>query len=241
MDFRSADDGAAVCDDDAHPIGTSRAITVATFSLLSELSRGTVTMGDSTTAAATPGPKPGRPRQKQQVRFTLSFVAIAGVLFAFYCFPYRENGISEAWFTSYLEGYARVVGWILSAFEPNVTVTDNNVIGRFSMSIIKSCDAMEANILFCAAALALPAPAARKAIAVPAGLLALIAANVVRLCCLYYVGVYAPSSFEFLHIEVWPLVMIVFALADFIVCARWLQGPELALPSAEEEIGHASA
>lgn len=188
-----------------------------------------------------PQPAPTPPGRKQQIRFAVTFAVIAAILFGLYCFPYGENGISEAWFSAYLNGYARVVGWILGAFEPVITVSGNNVIGRFSMSIIKSCDAMEANILFCAATLALPVPAARKAIAVPAGIVALIAANVVRLCCLYYVGVYYPSSFEFLHIEVWPLIMIVFALVDFIVCARWMQGPEVHLRPAKEQVGHASA
>jgi exosortase/archaeosortase family protein len=89
------------------------------------------------------------------------------------------------------------------------------------MQIVKSCDAMEANILFAAALLAIAAPWLRKAAALVVGLAALVAVNLVRLVLLYWTGVYASSAFEFLHYDVWPLLMIVFATFDFLLCARW--------------------
>lgn len=175
------------------------------------------------------------------LRFALTFGAIAAALFAVYCFPYQENGISERFFTSYLDAYARAAGSVLSVLEPRIVVSGNNIIGRFSMSIIKSCDAMEANILFSAAVLAFPAPPWRKPIAVIAGLAALIAANLLRLCSLYYVGVYFPSSFEFMHVEVWPLLMMAAALLDFVASVRWMQGPVCGPPTSPSETaaGHA--
>jgi exosortase/archaeosortase family protein len=157
------------------------------------------------------------------VRFVVGATAIAGVLFGLYCFPYDRVGGSERWFTMYLEAYAHAVGSLLRLFEPNIVVSGATIQGRFAMSIVKSCDAMEANILFCAATLAFPGRLWRRAVATLVGLAALVAFNVVRLCCLYYVGENFRSAFDVAHMEVWPLLMVAFAVVDFVVCSRWLR------------------
>jgi exosortase/archaeosortase family protein len=154
----------------------------------------------------------------------VTFAVIASALFAVYYFPYQESGVSERWATVHLEQYARMVGAMLRLLEPNVVVVRNEIIGRFDMSIVKSCDAMEANMLFVAAVLALPFRRWRKGVALVGGLAALIALNVLRLCSLYYVGVYLPARFDVMHVEVWPMLLIAFAVLDFYVCVRWLNG-----------------
>src|SRR5580700_7244009 len=111
--------------------------------------------GDDVTerSAEIPGeqPRPSRWRDAARVWFALTFVGIAAALFGLYFFPYAENGVSEAWLTRYLEGYARVVGTVLGVLEPNIVVSHKEIVGRFSMTIVRSCDGMEANILFCSA------------------------------------------------------------------------------------------
>jgi exosortase/archaeosortase family protein len=170
-------------------------------------------------------------------RFVVTFAAIATGLFALYYFPYQENGLSERWASLLLETYAHAVGAVLRLFEPGVTVSGNVIAGRFGMSIVKSCDAMEANMLFAAAVLALPFAWWRKGAALLVGLAALVAMNVLRLFCLYYVGVYLPARFEVMHIDVWPVLMIAFTVLDFYLCIRWLEGParsERADPNEKE-------
>jgi exosortase/archaeosortase family protein len=181
------------------------------------------------------------PLSNASLRFALSFAAIATVLFCVYYFPYAESGVSEAWVGAYLERYARIVGAVLHVFEPGLSVSQNVISGRFSMSIVKSCDAMEANMLFCAAVLAMPGIAWRKAAVLGAGLAALVALNVLRLCSLYYVGVYLGSWFEVMHIDVWPMLMIAFATLDFLVCVRWLQGPMLRVQPPAKDTANVSA
>ena len=155
-------------------------------------------------------------------RFAVRFALIAGVLFGLYSFPYVACGISEAGFDRYLAGYARLTGWVLGWFEPGVRVTGTVISGRFSLEIVKSCDAMEDNILFLSAVFALPSPARRRAAAAALGLTLLVIANLARLVSLYFVGLYAPSAFEFFHIELWPLLLILLTVGAFVFIAQRL-------------------
>jgi exosortase/archaeosortase family protein len=175
-----------------------------------------------------PPSAPGR----AAARFAVTFAALAAVLFALYAFPWAEHGISERLLRGYLAGYARVAGGILGIFDPRVVVAGNVVTGRTALAIVKTCDAMEANLLFLAAVLAFPAaPGAalrrwpRKLLAALIGIVAISALNVVRICSLYAVGVYFPSAFELLHVEVWPLLLIAAAAAIFAAAARFLSRP----------------
>ena len=162
----------------------------------------------------------------RRARFVLSFVAIAAGLFSIYCFPYAENGFSERVFGAYLGVYAKLAGSVLSIFDPHVVVSGPNIVGRFSLEIAKNCDAMEANILLLAAVLAFPSRWGHRFAAAGAGLALLVFANIVRICSLYYVGIYFPSSFELMHLEVWPLLLIAFAAAEFVVLTGWLRRSE---------------
>jgi exosortase/archaeosortase family protein len=164
-------------------------------------------------------------------RFALRFALIAGAFFAVYCFPYAEHGISERWFDRYLSAYASMAGGVLSVFEPSVHVSGTNIIGRIPLQIVKNCDAIEINVLFVAAVLAFPGLTRRRVVAAAAGVVLLVVANVARLCSLYYVGIYAPSSFEFFHLELWPLVLVILAAVNFLLWASWLQRPAAPLPS----------
>ncbi len=174
-------------------------------------------------------------------RFALLFAALSAALFGVYFFPYAERGGSESFFAVYLARYASLVGYALRLVEPHVSVSGNVVAGRFSMQIIKSCDGMEANILFCAATLAFPGPWLRKLLAVVGGLLALVAFNVLRLCSLYFIGIYFPSAFEFAHFDLWPLLVISFALVEFLLVTRWINGRPPASAGAGPSADHVEA
>jgi exosortase/archaeosortase family protein len=160
----------------------------------------------------------------EQKRFVVAFTVLAASLLAFYYFPRSSDDTVERWTAAYLGLYTRVASSLIGVLDSHVAAHGNLVTGRFSMQIVKSCDAMEANILFTAAILAVSAPWRRKAVAFLVGLCALVAFNLVRLFALYWVGVIFPSAFEFLHLDVWPLLMMIFATIDFLVCTRWMRG-----------------
>lgn len=154
--------------------------------------------------------------------FGLRFAAIAAVLLGLYVFPYDDDGRVARWFATYLEAYARLTGALLGLVEPNVRVEGTDILGRTVLRIVKSCDAMDANILFSAAVLAYPGGWRRRVLGLALGLGALVTANLLRIVSLYFISLSAPSWFEFFHIELWPLLMVVTAVVLFYLCSRWM-------------------
>jgi exosortase H (IPTLxxWG-CTERM-specific) len=171
--------------------------------------------------------------RRGQLRFALTFVVVAGVLFAAYAFPYAENGISERWFETYLRWYARLAGGVLGIFDGRVEVAGAVITGRYSLRIVKTCDAMEANLLFIAAIVAFPARWSKKLVAGAVGLVLLVAVNIVRICSLYFIGIYAAPRFELFHFEIWPLLLVAAAAAEFALLATWMQRPRAVAPIAD--------
>lgn len=157
-------------------------------------------------------------------RFALTYVAIAAVCFTIYAFPFELFGAREDWLTGYLAAYAKLAGLLLGLVERGVTVTGTVINGRFPLQIVRNCDAAEVNILFGSAVLAFQAPWRKRLATLGIGLLALVLANVTRICCLYFVGVYAPHYFKVAHEEVWPLLLVAFAALLFLRCVRAMEG-----------------
>jgi exosortase/archaeosortase family protein len=166
---------------------------------------------------------------RPEVRFLLTFAAIAGVLCLIYCSPYENGGAIAGWFRGYLGAYARIVGGILSLFDPAVNVSGQVIGGRFGFQIARDCDAMEANIIFVAGVMAFSASWRQRAIGLLAGLGVIALLNVTRLCVMYFVGVHSQAMFEFVHEYSGPiLVAATFTL--FLVWASWAK-PAAPAPS----------
>jgi exosortase/archaeosortase family protein len=154
-------------------------------------------------------------------RFVIGFVVIAGVLFSLYSFPYRAGSWPQRWSEDYLRAYAHLAGWVLSIFDRRVMVSGQDISGRYAIRIIRGCDAVDAQILLLAALFATTVyPWRWRVGGALAGVAAITVANVARICCLYYVGFLAPSYFDFFHHEFWPLVLIVFATATFVLWTK---------------------
>ena len=165
------------------------------------------------------------------LRFALTFGAIAGALFVVYTFPYAQVGVSERWFESYLGLYAQLAGKTLSLFDPQVTVHQQDILGRYNLRIVKNCDAMEANILYASAVLAFPVAVRARLIGLAGGVALLVLLNVIRICTLYYVGILAPQAFSFFHLELWPLLLIASGAALFLCWATLASRHERETPA----------
>ena len=161
----------------------------------------------------------GRPAR----RFVIGFLATSAVLLSLYYFPYSDDGPVKRAIAGYLHLYAVVSGAVLRLFERGVTVSGTDIIGRYSLRLVRTCDAMDVNILLVSAVLAWPGRWRRRLLAAAIGLGCVLVVNVTRICSLYYVGVFHPSSFTFVHIELWPIAMLVVAVGAFLVLVRWMQ------------------
>ena len=156
-----------------------------------------------------------------RLRFALVFALIAGVLLTLYSFPYAEHGMREDGFARYLGAYARLSGWVIGLFDPSARVAGAEIVGRTSLTIAKYCDAMDVNLLLIAAMLACPSPWRRRLVGIVVGVVLLSVINIARIVALYQIGVHAPRAFEFVHAELFPLLMVVLAVAVFVVWSRW--------------------
>jgi exosortase family protein XrtM len=159
-----------------------------------------------------------------RLRFAVVFALSAGVLLTLYSFPYAEHGLRESGFTSYLGAYARFTAWIIRLFDPSAHVAGTDIVGRTSLTIAKYCDAMDVNLLLVAAMLACPSSWKQRLVGIVAGVALISVVNVVRIVALYQIGVHAPRAFEFVHAEVFPLLMVVLAVGVFVVWSRWSRG-----------------
>ncbi len=167
---------------------------------------------------ATLGKGPGVPAAANASwRFFFVFGMTAAVLLASYYFPYRAGSAMRHLLDRYLRGYAAMAGGLLRLFEPSLVVSGQDIIGRYSIRIVKTCDGMDVNILLASAIMAWPCALRRRLIAVATGLALLVVTNTARICTLYYVGVFAPASFDFVHHELWPAAILVIAVAVFLV------------------------
>ncbi len=173
--------------------------------------------------AATLSKGSGRLTGRLGLRFAVTFALIATALFTVYAFPFELFGAREDWLNGYLAAYARLAGAVLSLFERGLVVDGTYIQGRYAMQIVRNCDAADVNIVFASALLAFPGPRRKKALLLLLGLSVLVAANVTRICSLYYVGVWAPSWFKLVHEELWPLVLVALTVGVFLICIRRLQ------------------
>ena len=157
-------------------------------------------------------------------RFAVIYVSVAVVLFAIYGFPFELFGARSDWLSGYLQMYARLAGAVLRVFEPGIVVSGDRIDGRFSLQIVRNCDAIEVNILFVSAILAYPSAFTRRIVALVCGLTLLVMANIARICLLFYVGVHRPSWFATAHEEILPLVLIALTALTFLGWARYMSG-----------------
>jgi exosortase/archaeosortase family protein len=149
-----------------------------------------------------------------------AFAGLSAVLLGLYYFPYAEGGLAKAWLDAYLRGYASSAGAVLGWLDPRVHVAGPTIVGRYSLRIVRTCDAMDATILLVAAMVSWPGAWRRRLVGAAAGAFALYVVNVARICSLYYVGVYFPVAFEAAHLEVWPVIILGVALALFYASVR---------------------
>ena len=158
--------------------------------------------------------------RKTTLRYLLRFALLASVSLTAYYFPYDPRGFAAACIRLYLAAYAHLAGGALSLVDASVHVVGTDILGQFNLTFAMNCDAMDVFILFSSAVIAFPSTGRRRVVGLVAGLLALVAINLLRIVSLYLVGVHFPSAFEFCHVDLWPIVIVVLTCTGFVAWVR---------------------
>ena len=104
----------------------------------------------------------------------------------------------------------------------------------FAVSIEAGCNGVEAAIVLIAGIVAFPASLKNKAIAILAGFLFVQALNIVRIISLFYLGQWNYTVFEWFHLYLWPVLIMLDVLIVFAIYLQWLgkQSPEAEMDAA---------
>ena len=131
-----------------------------------------------------------------------------------------------SWFSSFrapiLDLYSSISAGILNIFGFGVDARGSLLSSTsFSVSIEEGCDAIAPAILYAISVLIFPIAWSLRWKGFLFGLLAIAILNIIRIISLYLIGVYVPSLFEFMHVEFWQAVFIVFTVGLWIYWMRW--------------------
>jgi exosortase H (IPTLxxWG-CTERM-specific) len=158
-------------------------------------------------------------RQKLPVIFfVLGFAVLMVLFYIFWLSDFGQNVFQPI----VVSVNATVSGWILNIFGMGTTAIGSTLSSKeFSVSIARGCDAIEAMALFASALLSFPAKWKPKLIGFFAGIALLFILNLGRIISLFLTGVYFPKAFEIMHVEVWQVLFILFAIGLWIFWIKW--------------------
>jgi exosortase H (IPTLxxWG-CTERM-specific) len=153
----------------------------------------------------------------------LNFLLIFAVLLAvFYVFITSSRSYNKRFLPLYHHLIARVSGDLLAVLGHDTTVAGASISSpRFSVQIVRGCDAIEAIALYICAVLAFPLPFLKKLPGMIIGALFLLVVNLVRIVSLFLIGVYSPEIFTLTHLDVWQALFIFFAVLLWILWLLW--------------------
>ena len=92
----------------------------------------------------------------------------------------------------------------------------------FAVSIESGCNGVEATIVLVAGVLAYPAPWKAKALAISVGFLTVQTLNLARIISLFYLGDWNMEIFTWIHLYLWPALIMLDVLIVFTVYLRYL-------------------
>ena len=155
------------------------------------------------------------------LRFVMTFLLILITLFTVEMLnPVQEHVITP--FTSLLAHLSAVL----------ILPFDNSVIAYgkvlqfkdsgFAVSIEAGCNGVEATIVLIAAICAFPASWRARLIAISLGFLAIQVLNIVRIISLFYLGNWNLEYFSWIHLYLWPALIMLDVLVVFIFYLRYL-------------------
>ena len=155
------------------------------------------------------------------LRFVTTFLLILVALFTLEMLnPVQEHVITP--FTSLLAHLSAV---LILPFD-NSVVAYGKILqfkdSGFAVSIEAGCNGVEATIVLIAAICAFPASWRARLIAISLGFLAIQVLNIVRIISLFYLGNWNLEYFSWIHLYLWPALIMLDVLVVFIFYLRYL-------------------
>ena len=154
-------------------------------------------------------------------KFLLIFCSVLALLFAIEML----NPVQEAVIHPFTAVLANVSTAVILPFDDTVIAQGRilrDATTGFAVSIEAGCNGVEAAIVLIAGILAFPATIQHKAIAILAGFVFVQALNIVRIISLFYLGQWNYTVFEWFHLYLWPVLIMLDVLVVFAIYLQWL-------------------
>ena len=154
-------------------------------------------------------------------KFLLIFCSVLAVLFAIEML----NPVQEAVIHPFTAVLANVSTAVILPFDDTVIAQGRilrDATTGFAVSIEAGCNGVEAAIVLIAGIVAFPASIQHKVIAILAGFLFVQALNIVRIISLFYLGQWNYTVFEWFHLYLWPVLIMLDVLVVFAIYLQWL-------------------
>lgn len=154
-------------------------------------------------------------------RFLIVFLVVLVSLFTIEMLvPVQEHVIVP--FTSLL---AKISAAIILPFD-STAIAYGKVLQfkdtGFAVSIEAGCNGVEATIVLIAAVVAYPAGWKARILAILLGFIAIQVLNLARIISLFYIGNWNMEIFSWIHLYLWPSLIMLDVLVVFIVYLRYL-------------------
>ena len=154
-------------------------------------------------------------------RFVLIFAVLLISLFVFYLLPWGQDYMA----TPITSAVAKVSVTVMMLFDKNVVsqgiAIHDSVTGQ-GIEVVAGCNGMEAVIILFASVFAFPATFRQKCAGFLVGFFAIHSLNIVRIVSLYYLARYSMTWFEWFHLYVWQMLIILDALVVWLLWLRWI-------------------
>ena len=158
------------------------------------------------------------------IRFFLLFLLIQGILLT----VELTRPVQQAVLIPFFEAIARLSVWLIERFDDRVHsygVVIRNLDNGFAVSIQSGCNGVEASIVLLSAVLAFSAPWRQKLVGFLVGFGAVQAMNLLRIISLFYLGQWNRTTFEWGHLYIWQVLIMLDVLIAFLIWLRFLPRP----------------
>lgn len=136
-----------------------------------------------------------------------------------------QTSVQQALIEPFTAILAKISAALVLPFDPSVLAYGKILQfgdSGFAVSIEAGCNGVEASIVLVAAILAFPAPWRARLAAITLGFLAVQLLNILRIISLFYLGNWNLDFFSWVHLYLWPALIMLDVLIVFVVYLRYL-------------------